>query len=127
MRSRARNKRGGSEHAQRAPALWRRKGAVECHQIVFRQLDVESPAVLAHMRSVRCFRDHDCPLLAQEPGERDLRWCFTPAPGDLGEPPVPEHAALTERSVGHYSDAVLAAPGYEVPLRATAAEIIEHL
>src|SRR4029077_18052935 len=75
----------------------------------------------------RRLRDHDHAVLAQEPGERDLRRTGAVPRGDLNQGTVAENAALLERGIRHDRDPPLAAPRDQLVLRAAAAEVEEDL
>src|SRR5262249_22347052 len=116
-----------SQHTERSLASGRWKGVVERSQILFRQLDVEGAAVLAHMLRSRGLRNHTRALLAQQTGEPNLRRRRAAAARNLGERLVAEHARAAQWRISHDRDLVFAAPGEEVPLGAAVGEIVQHL
>src|SRR5215471_932332 len=117
----------GSEHTEPRLAPRRREGAVERSQILWRQYDIESPTVFAHMVGTRRFRNHNRALLLQQPGERDLRGRRAVASRNLGQRRVAQHVAGSERRIRHDRDFMLAAPRDEIPFGATMREVIENL
>src|SRR5262249_30294513 len=104
----------GSEHTEPRLAPRRREGAVERSQILWRQYDIESPTVFAHMVGARRFRNHNRALLLQQPGERDLRGRRAVASRNLSELGVAEHVAGSERSIRHERNLMLPAPRNEI-------------
>src|SRR5438093_13754672 len=83
--------------------------------------------VVMYMHGVGCLGNDRDAWLREQPRQRDLRRGHAGARCERGEPTIAQQPAFVEWRVGHRYHAVAATERQQVPLDASAVEVLDHL
>src|SRR5437016_5334992 len=113
---------------QRLPSFGSGEGFVELIEVALGQLDVGCAAVLANVLWVRGFRDRDHAVVADDPGEGDLRGRRVVPLGHAFQDRMRvREQSLLDGRVRHDRAMPLAHPGEEIPFDAAPFKVVQDL